>query len=541
MKLRSLVALVVGIACVAIPSASWATFHFQKIREIFPGTAGQPNAQYVMLQMYSAGQNLVSGHTVTFYTAGGTLAGAFTFPSDVANGTNQAYILLATSEAATFFSITADLVITPVITPAGGKVCYEDIDCVSWGTFSGSSNSPSPSGTPFGYPDGLQDGHAIRRDISHGNPATLQDGDDTDDSHDDFDCVATASPINNAGAAAGSPYTDGSPCSVCGNGTEEFGEQCDGADATACPAGCQTNCLCPAHDSVVLPVRPLKAKVPADAPMAVAKKVRVKVVNADVNEGGNDTIKLTASSDCPAGVTIGAPDFGGAGDTAVVDAGRKATATVIVTVTDAAFTTFNSKAPKRCTLTFTSTTVASNPPGGGGSVPVVSNLDPTSGNNSVTAELNVTDKNDAETASPPHESFAVSLKPLKVTIRGGNAGSTKKARPAVGNADILPTADVGDSITVSVDVSACPGPPTYTLDMDRDLVGDQSSRLVDGGRTAKGTLLLTFAAAAIDTPNKKSPQRCTAVVTATGPNDPDPDTTNNATNLVIDIYDKNDF
>jgi len=526
-------------AALAVPSMASATFHLIKIVEIFPGSAGDPNAQYIMLQMYSAGQDLVSGHSVTVYDATGAVAGTFTFAGNVANGASQDYILLATTEAETLFSVTADLVITSVIAAAGGKVCYENIDCVSWGNFAGSSTSPSPSGTPFGYPDGILTGHAIQRDISHGNPSQLQAGDDTDDSRDDFDCTNTATPINNAGTS-GTPYIDGTPCSVCGNNTKEFGEQCDGTDAAECSGGCQSDCVCPAHDSVVLPVKPIKAKVPDDAPMSVTKNVKVKVVNADVSEGGSDTLKLTASSDCPAGVTVGTPNFG-SGDTVVVDAGRKATATVAVTVTDAAFTVFNHKASKRCTLTFTSTTVASNPPGMGGSMPVVSNLDPTSSNNSVTAELNVFDKNDAETTSPPHESFAVSLRPVKVKIASGKAAATKKIKPAVGNADILPAADVGDSINVTVDVSTCPGPPTFSLDMNRDTGGDQSSTLVDGGRTAKGLLLLTFDRAAITTPNAKSPQRCVATITATGPTDPDPDPTNNTTRVVIDILDKNDL
>ena len=536
---RALVAVVAGMLALAIPSVSSATFHLIKIREIFAGKAGDPNAQYVMLQMYSAGQNFVAGKTVTLYDASGTVAGSFTFAADVANGANQAYILLATAEAETFFSVTADLVIAPVITASGGKVCYENLDCVSWGNFSGSSSSPSPSGTPFGYPEGVQSGHAVRRDISHGNPATLQEGDDTNDSRADFDCADTAAPTNNAGVAGA--YTDASACPVCGNGIKEFAEQCDGGDATACPGGCQADCVCPTHDSVVLPVKPIKVKIPAPAPMTVTKTVKVKVVNADVVEGGNDTIKLMASSDCPAGVTVGTPDFSGLGDEAVVDAGRKAAASVAVTVTDGAFTTFNSKARKRCTLTFTSTTTATNPPGGGGNVPVVSNLDPTGSNNAMTAELNVFDANDAESASPPHESFTVSPKPLKVKIAAGNATATKKTKAIVGNADILPAPDSGDAINVTVDVSACPGPPTVTLDMDRDVDGNQSSILVDGGKTAKGQLSLTFDAAAVTTGNAKSPQRCTATITATGPTDPDPDTTNNSTKLVIDLLDKNDL
>jgi hypothetical protein len=547
MRARIVAALAAGLL---LPSASNAVFHQMKIVEIFPGGTGilpspPAAAQYIMLQMYAGGQTEVTGHQITVFDAAGVPGTPFTFVSNLANGNSQDTVLLATTEAEAFFSVIADLSLGagPVLDPSGGKVCFEDIDCVSWGNFAGSNLSPSPSGTPFGYPDGLIVGHAIVRDTSHGN-ANLQDGDDTNDSKDDFDCVATAQPTQNDGTTGS--YTDAAACPVCGNDTDEAGEQCDGIDAAACPGGCQIDCICPLHDSVVLPVKPVKVKVPDDAPMSVTKKVKVKVVNSDLEEGGNDTIKLAVSSDCPAGVTVGTPDFDvanpGITDEISVEPGRKKTATVLVTVTEAAFTTFNSKALKRCTLSFTSDTVATNPPGMGGDEPVVSNLDPTTSNNLATAELNVLDKNDAETASPPHESFVASIKPLKVNIRADNANVTKKTKPAVGNADILPAADADDSISLAIDVSACPGPPTASIDFDRETVGDQTSALVDGGKTAKATVLLTFDASAVNTTNPKSPQRCTAELTATGPSGPgDPDTTNNTTKLVIDIIDKNDL
>lgn len=545
-------ARVVGAIVMALllPATSHAVFHQMKIVEIFPGGTGTlPSppaaAQYVMLQMYAGDQTQVTGHEVTVYNAAGSPTGTFTFASDLASGDSQDTVLLSTTEADAFFSVTADLSLGagPVLDPSGGKVCFEDIDCVSWGNFAGSSLSPSPSGTPFGYPEGLIVGHAIVRDTSHGNP-NLQGGDDSDDSRADFDCAATAEPTQNDGTMGS--YTDATPCPTCGNNTDEAGEQCDGSDDAACPGGCQLDCICPAHDSVVLPVKPLKVKVPDSDTMSVTKKVKVKVVNADLEEGGNDTVKLTASSDCPVGVTLGTPDFDvsnpGVGDEIAIDPGRKKTATVLVTVTEAAFTTFNAKALKRCTLTFSSDTVATNPPGMGGDEPVVSNLDPTTSNNVATAELNVLDKNDAETASPPHESFVVSIKPLKVGIRADHANVTKKARAAVGNADVLPAADLDDSIALSIDLSGCPGPPTASIDFDRKTIGEQTSALVDGGKTAKASVLVTFDAAAVSTTNPKSPHRCTAVLTAIGPDGPgDPDTTNNETKLVIDIIDKNDL
>ncbi|MGH6960710.1 MAG: hypothetical protein ACREE7_09520, partial [Dongiaceae bacterium] len=126
-----------------------AIFHLMSIREVYVGPVVDANAQYVELQMYSAGQNFVDGHSLTFYGPTGTLLGTVTFTADVANGPSQAYIFVATNEAVTKFGVAADLVMTPLLDPVGGKVCFADVDCLSWGSYSGVSNTPSPSGNPF--------------------------------------------------------------------------------------------------------------------------------------------------------------------------------------------------------------------------------------------------------------------------------------------------------------------------------------------------------------------------------------------------------
>jgi hypothetical protein len=52
-----------------VPSPSFGTFHLMKIVEVFPGTVEQPEAQYVMLQMYFPFQNFVAGHGVKLFDA----------------------------------------------------------------------------------------------------------------------------------------------------------------------------------------------------------------------------------------------------------------------------------------------------------------------------------------------------------------------------------------------------------------------------------------------------------------------------------------
>jgi Ca2+-binding RTX toxin-like protein len=198
-----------------------AVDHNIRIREVFAGAStGNPNARFVELQMVAGGQNQVAGNVVRVYNSVGTEVGAFTFPANLAVGTNQSSILVATPQAQTLFGVTADLSMSAVIPRTGGQVCYDDTDldsgnppavrdCVAWGNFSGAS--PSPTGNPFSPAGGIPDGKSILRDISAGNPALLELADDTDDSAADFD-PANPSPRNNAGATtttAGTAAIDG--------------------------------------------------------------------------------------------------------------------------------------------------------------------------------------------------------------------------------------------------------------------------------------------------------------------------------------------
>jgi cysteine-rich repeat protein len=221
-----------------------ASFHNMKVVEVFPGTAAAPNAQYVVLQMWTAGQNSVGGHMVTVYNSTGVLlgTGTFTFAGGVGNGSNQDKILIATAQAATFFNLSADLVMPSAVIPlSGGKVCFDasPIDCVSWGDYSGSNagvGAPlNPVSAPIVGDGGLIPGRAAQRRLDIVLPdTTLASGDDTDDSANDFKLVDPA-PKNNA------RVTGTIPPNTCGNGALEGLEQCDDNntdDGDACSADC---------------------------------------------------------------------------------------------------------------------------------------------------------------------------------------------------------------------------------------------------------------------------------------------------------------
>lgn len=173
-----------------------ASFHFMKVVQVFPGTAAAPNAQYVMIQMYAGGQNQVSGHQISVFNASGSAVQNFTFNAAVANGGDQARILIATPEAVALFGMSADLTMTAVLPSAGGKVCFDAIpvDCLAWGNYSGSMTG---IGTPFNVASGLVPGMAAHRrlDIS-GGVGTLESADDTDNCANDF-LAAAPLPRNN--------------------------------------------------------------------------------------------------------------------------------------------------------------------------------------------------------------------------------------------------------------------------------------------------------------------------------------------------------
>ena len=138
--------------------------------------------------MGRTGQNHVGGHVLRTYNATGGLVQSNVFLSDVANGANQSTIVMATPEAEAQFGIAADGALSPSgqLDPAGGAVCWESLDCVSWGSFSGSL--PSPAGSPAA-PGGIPDGMALRRTIAPGCPTLLEPTDDRDNSAADFSTV----------------------------------------------------------------------------------------------------------------------------------------------------------------------------------------------------------------------------------------------------------------------------------------------------------------------------------------------------------------
>jgi hypothetical protein len=179
------VAVAAASLLAVFPAPASATFHEMSIREVYPGSIAEPNAKYVELQMWAEDQNHVGGHVLHTYSSTGAQTDTL-LPTDVQNGANQSTILIATPQATAQFGVNADFELAPsaLLEASGGAVCWESLDCVSWGSFSHSL--PSPAGTPE---SAIPDGMALRRTIAPGCATLLEPSDDRDNSAQDFSAV----------------------------------------------------------------------------------------------------------------------------------------------------------------------------------------------------------------------------------------------------------------------------------------------------------------------------------------------------------------
>jgi hypothetical protein len=178
-------ATVIAAAALLAPASALASFHLIQVREVYAGAADD---SYVELQMYSSGENFLSGQSVSVFAANGTLIHESTFTSSVPGSQNQSTVLVGDTGVQASFGVVPDLVDAAFAVPAaGGAVCWISVDCVSWGNFSGSL--PSPPGSPAA-PGGIPAGMALRRTIARGCATALDPVDDTNDSAADFALVA---------------------------------------------------------------------------------------------------------------------------------------------------------------------------------------------------------------------------------------------------------------------------------------------------------------------------------------------------------------
>jgi hypothetical protein len=190
-----------GLLCGALllPATAQGLYHDMRITEVRPDPA---DGDFIELQMFSPGQNLLTSHWVTIYGFNGDLDGNHQFTAPVPNGGNQRTVLVGEAGAPGSPDVVDDAL---NISAGGGAACYLDtfplggIDCVSWGDFMGfPGGTPSPVGTNA-VPGGIPAGQSIVRKTSGGSCATALDAaDDTNESGNDFSLQMTPTPRNNS-------------------------------------------------------------------------------------------------------------------------------------------------------------------------------------------------------------------------------------------------------------------------------------------------------------------------------------------------------
>jgi hypothetical protein len=106
--------------------------------------------EYVELQMYAPGQNLVGGHYLSIYNAGSDYSGPFRLSGDVANGQTQRTVLIGGPGVQAATGVAPDFVFPDFNIPTQGTICWmatiappSGVDCVSFGqSFPGAPDAP---------------------------------------------------------------------------------------------------------------------------------------------------------------------------------------------------------------------------------------------------------------------------------------------------------------------------------------------------------------------------------------------------------------
>ncbi len=342
-----------------------------------------------------------------------------------------------------------------------------------------------------------------------------------------------ANPLENAGTSTDTKTVFGTTAGACVTGMSTLLVPAMCTTTADCPPGatCQSGTsiiAAPAvvptrHDSVLLTPKPLSVTIPASG-ADVAAKLTIKVRNGDLLPAKPKPVHVLRLSvrdgTCPVGTVVGPPDFDsktpGIQDTVLLKGGVAKSVKVALTITAAAFANMNKTAPHRCALALS---VASDSE---------DNADPTTSNNVAAVEINVIDKSNPQTTSPA-EAMIVSAKPVQVSI-GHSAASmsaTKTISVQVQNVDSAPA-----TLTVTASAGTC---PSGTI-----AVRAPAAVSLEGGEKGVVKVDLTATNAAFLTRNAKSPSRCAATLTVAGPGI-DPDATNNMTQVIVDVIDREDF
>ena len=147
-----------------------AAFHLVTIEQVFFGSEECPGAQYVMLRTQAANQVFVNGQRVTSQNADGSAAedsGAFS--DRLSNADTGVAMLIGTADAAGYFDIALDEVVSGQLISPDGRVCFGEfggapVDCVAYGNFTGdNAGHGHPTRLGYGSRPGGRDGRQCGR------------------------------------------------------------------------------------------------------------------------------------------------------------------------------------------------------------------------------------------------------------------------------------------------------------------------------------------------------------------------------------------
>jgi RTX calcium-binding nonapeptide repeat (4 copies) len=201
-------------------ASSASGYQQNMIRQIHP-SLGIFGGEWVELQMYADGQNLVSGKVIRTFNSTDQLNSQYIITGpNPPNGQNQRTILIS-SLITPSPGVDADFV-APVdelqMTGQDGAVCYTEnnpptytpIDCVAYGNYMGSLpgvGAPAVA-TPFES--------TLERSITRGCPTALDPVDDSNNSSADF-ALSTRPPRNNSTPPTETVCPPGTPGSTSSN------------------------------------------------------------------------------------------------------------------------------------------------------------------------------------------------------------------------------------------------------------------------------------------------------------------------------------
>ena len=191
---RAAILALAGLAVLAPSAGAVGGFHFIKIRELSVG-GGNPSGAFVELQTYANDQANIAGHTITFFDEAGIQLGTYSVTADVANGDSQRSVLLGGPGVSPAPDFSHDIGSVTSTYGSGGALCFDNLDCVSWGNFANPGALPSPAGANA---PAIPSGASLERSIGIGCATLLEDFDDTDVSSADFFVQTAPNPRNNA-------------------------------------------------------------------------------------------------------------------------------------------------------------------------------------------------------------------------------------------------------------------------------------------------------------------------------------------------------